>query len=60
MTRHEARIKAREYAALQLERQDSPDWARENGVPDELDGAFMDELQRIADRIRRTIPAANQ
>lgn len=58
----EARRLARTYAALQLRSQDCPEWMFEerriNPADDRASTEFMDELDRIAARIERTIPAA--
>jgi hypothetical protein len=57
MSKLQARRMARLYAAEQLRQQDTPAWAIEHGVIDGADIVFMDELQRIADRLERS--AAN-
>lgn len=59
LTKREAQAIARRYAAEQLATQDEPAWPVDAGLIDAGDHAarmeFMDELQRIAVRIDRSI-----
>lgn len=54
-TNKEARQEARRYAATLLEAQDSPDWCIDVGLPEDKEIIFMNELLRLAARIRKTI-----
>ncbi|TQK10193.1 hypothetical protein [Herbaspirillum sp. SJZ107] len=54
-TKTEARQEARRYAAALLDTQDSPDWTIDAGLPLAMETVFMDELRRLAGRIRKTI-----
>lgn len=59
-----ARIAARLYAIEGLRSQDMPEWRYDHGLVDEIDDAandeFMRELNRIAERIERSLSVAGR
>lgn len=61
MTKREARVLAREYAAelLAAAAARAPGkWARERGLPTEMDAVFRDEVQKVARGVEATAPFA--